>query len=224
VTLLEGPAGWGECSPLPGYPCDPQAAWDAAREAACDGWPARVRDAIAVNALVDDAGVESRALEGFPAVKVKVGRADPGADLDLVAAVRNAIGPLVALRVDANGAWDVDEAAHMIRELARYDLELVEQPVATLDELSRLRRRVDVPLAAARSTTPVASPPCTPPTPSCSRSRPSAACALLCVSLTPPASRPSYLRCARRPSASPPGWRWRQRSPSCRTHAGSTPV
>jgi O-succinylbenzoate synthase len=148
VTLLEGPAGWGECSPLPGYPCDAQAAWDAAREAACDGWPAPVRDAIAVNALVDDERVESRALEGFPAVKVKVGRADRGADLDLVASVRDVIGPSVALRIDANGGWDVHEAAHMIRELARYDLELVEQPVATLDELAQLRRCVDVPLAA----------------------------------------------------------------------------
>jgi o-succinylbenzoate synthase len=148
VTLLEGPAGWGECSPLPGYPCDPRTAWDAAREAACDGWPAPVRGDIAVNALVDDATVDPGALAGFSAVKVKVGRAEPGADLDLVAAVRDAIGPSIALRADANGAWDLETASRVIPQLARYELELVEQPVATLDELARLRRNIDVPLAA----------------------------------------------------------------------------
>ena len=41
ITLLEGPAGWGECSPLPGYPCDPAMARRAAEEAALDGWPER---------------------------------------------------------------------------------------------------------------------------------------------------------------------------------------
>jgi O-succinylbenzoate synthase len=148
VTLLEGPAGWGECSPLPGYPCDASAAWEAALEAACDRWPAPVRHTVAVNTLVDEPPVDASALTGFPAVKVKVGRADPGADLDLVAAVRDAIGPSIALRADANGAWDLETASRVIPQLARYGLELVEQPVATLDELARLRRNVDVPLAA----------------------------------------------------------------------------
>jgi o-succinylbenzoate synthase len=151
LTLVEGPAGWGEFSPLPGYPCDPSNAWVAAREAAYDGWPAHNRDTVPVNALVDDPPVDPVALEGFPAVKVKVGRSDPRADLDLVAAVRDAVGQSVALRVDANGAWDLDAAASVIAELAHYDLELVEQPVATLDELARLRRRVGVPLAADES-------------------------------------------------------------------------
>lgn len=151
VTLIAGPAGWGESSPLPGYPCDPVASRHAAEEAARDGWPVPVRDAVPVNALVDDGPVEPDALAGFPAVKVKVGRADPGADVDLVSSVRDAVGPSVALRVDANGAWDLERAATVLARLARYDLELVEQPVATLDDLARLRRRVDVPLAADES-------------------------------------------------------------------------
>ena len=88
---------------------------------------------------------------GFPAVKVKVGRTDPRDDVDLVAAVRDAVGPAVALRVDANGAWDIETAEAMIGRLARFDLELVEQPVAALDDLARLRRRVDVPVAADES-------------------------------------------------------------------------
>ena len=148
VTLLAGPAGWGESSPLPGYACDPVASRRAAEESARDWWPAAVRDTVPVNALIDSGPVDPGALTGFPAVKVKVGRTDPRDDVDLVAAVRDAVGPAVALRVDANGAWDIDTAEAMIGRLARFDLELVEQPVAALDDLARLRRRVDVPVAA----------------------------------------------------------------------------
>ena len=60
-------------------------------------------------------------------------------------------GPLwartCALRVDANGAWDVDEAVTAIRELARFDLELVEEPVHGIDDLRTVRERVAVPIA-----------------------------------------------------------------------------
>jgi O-succinylbenzoate synthase len=148
VTLVAGPAGWGEASPLPGYACGDGASRRAAEESARDGWPTALRDTVPVNALVDDGPVDPGPLAGFPAVKVKVGRMDPRDDIDLVAAVRDAVGPAVALRVDANGAWDFDTAAAMIRRLAPYGLELVEQPVAALDDLARVRRRVDVPVAA----------------------------------------------------------------------------
>jgi len=148
VTLVAGPAGWGESSPLPGYACGPVASRQAAEESARDGWPAAVRDTVPVNALVDRGPVDPSALSGFPAVKVKVGGMEPRDDVDLVASVRDAVGPTVALRVDANGAWDVDTAEAMIGRLARFDLELVEQPVAALDDLARIRRRVDIPVAA----------------------------------------------------------------------------
>lgn len=147
VTLLEGPAGWGECSPLPGYPCEPEMARRAATEAARDGFPPPVRDVVPVNALVVDR-VDPAALAGFAAVKVKV---QQRADLDRVAHVRDAMGPGVALRIDANGAWDVDTAVDMINRLAPYDVELIEQPVATLDDLARLRRKVQIPVAADES-------------------------------------------------------------------------
>jgi O-succinylbenzoate synthase len=68
--------------------------------------------------------------------------------VSLVAAVRDAVTPATKVRVDANGAWDVDTAVDIIARLARYDLEYVEQPVATLDDLARVRRRVSVPVAA----------------------------------------------------------------------------
>ena len=61
VVLLEGPAGWGECSPMPGYPCDPAVAWRAAWEAATVGWPAPVRADVPVNARIIALAEEWRA-------------------------------------------------------------------------------------------------------------------------------------------------------------------
>jgi len=144
VTLLQGPAGWGECSPLPGYPSDPAVCRAAAAAAARDGFPAPVRDTIPVNALVDGPFLVQE-IRRHPAVKVKVRDA---AGVALVAAVREAIGPATPIRVDANGTWDVDLAIEMIARLARYDLEFVEQPVARIDDLARVRRAVEVPIAA----------------------------------------------------------------------------
>jgi o-succinylbenzoate synthase len=109
-------------------------------------------DAIAVNRTLAGGPPEEvarRAAEGvrdgFACFKVKVGLAD---DAERVAAVRAAIGPWPALRVDANGAWTVDEAIAAIERLGEHDLELVEQPCATLAELAEVRRAVRVPIAA----------------------------------------------------------------------------
>ena len=145
VALFEGPHGWGEWSLVPGYPCDPAVARAAALECAESPWPAAVRASVAVNALVDGPGFDPATLAGYPCVKVKVGY--PG-DLEVVAAVRDAVGPRVAVRIDANGAWDRETAVGRLASLARYSLELAEQPVAGLDDLAWLRRHTPVPVAA----------------------------------------------------------------------------
>jgi len=153
AVLLSGPAGWGEWSPLPGYPSDPARCRLAAEEAASVAWPAPVRGQVAVNALVPGVAADeaaelaaASAATGFTSFKVKVGDA---AGLDRVAAVRDAIGPHACLRVDANGAWPTVEAAvRQIEAMSRFDLELVEQPVPTLEGLAAVRRRVPVPIAA----------------------------------------------------------------------------
>jgi len=164
AVLVEGPSGWGECTaPPPGYPVDPGAARRAAEEAASGTWPPPLRDRVRVNALIpallgDDAAVlaAAAAADGFRCLKVKVGIRRPSGtalgyaagDVDRVAAVRDAIGPSLALRVDANGAWDLETAVAVLAALAPYDLELVEQPVASLEDLARVRRRVEMPVAA----------------------------------------------------------------------------
>ncbi|HJV09775.1 MAG TPA: enolase C-terminal domain-like protein [Acidimicrobiales bacterium] len=147
VVLLHGPAGWGEWSPLPGYPSDPAACRRAAEEAATGKWPAPVRSEVRVNLLVPAVAPDeaARLAAGHTDVKVKVG---DSSDVDRVAAVRSAIGPHARLRVDANGAWDVATAVERIDRMAVHDLELVEQPVASIDDLATVRRKVGVPIAA----------------------------------------------------------------------------
>ena len=86
--------------------------------------------------------------DGYACFKLKVGLPD---DVDRVAAVREAIGPWPALRVDANGAWSVDEAVSAIRGIEGNDLELVEQPCRSLRELAEVRQRVSTAIAADES-------------------------------------------------------------------------
>ena len=157
-ALLRGPAGWGEFSPFPEYGPQECARWLAcALEAAAYGWPEPVRDSIPVNVTVPAVGPEQArqivSRSGCRTAKVKV--AEPGqpesADIDRVAAVRDAIGPDGRVRVDANGGWSVSQAARMLTALAEFGLEYAEQPCRTLPELAELRRQVSVPLAADES-------------------------------------------------------------------------
>jgi o-succinylbenzoate synthase len=157
-ALIEGPAGWGEFSPFPEYGPRECARWlGAALEAATSGWPAAARAGVPVNVTVPAVGPERAhaivAGSGCRTAKVKVAeRGQPlAADIARVEAVRDALGGGGRIRVDANGAWDVDQAQRALGALGRFGLEYAEQPCATLDEMAALRRRVDVPLAADES-------------------------------------------------------------------------
>lgn len=86
--------------------------------------------------------------DGYSCFKVKVGLPD---DADRVAAVREAVGPWPAVRIDANGAWSPEQAVIAIEQLARFDIQLVEQPCRTLEEMAAVRRAVGVPVAADES-------------------------------------------------------------------------
>jgi o-succinylbenzoate synthase len=162
AMLLRGPAGWTEFSPFAEYDDAEASAWLAG---AIDfGWhasPDPVRGAVPVNATVpavaaDDVAAVLARFHGCRTAKVKVG--EPGQtladDVARVRAVRAAMGPEGRIRVDANGSWNVDEAEHAVHALSPFDLEYVEQPCASADELADLRRRtkdLHVPVAADES-------------------------------------------------------------------------
>ncbi|MDN5915059.1 MAG: o-succinylbenzoate synthase [Pseudonocardia sp.] len=158
--LLPGAAGWGEFCPFTEYDDRESAPWlTSAVEAARVGWPEPVRDRIPVNCTVPavDAVTAHRIVRESGCTTAKVKVADlPGslpADEERVEAVRDALGPSGAVRVDANGAWTVSEAVHAIGLLERAagGLEYVEQPCPEIEQLARVRRRVDVRIAADES-------------------------------------------------------------------------
>jgi glucarate dehydratase len=86
---------------------------------------------------------------GFGVFYLKVGLGD-AADLELVATARDALGAEPRLRLDANGAWTLDHAVRILKRLADYDIDFVEQPVRDhpVRQLAELRLRVPVPVCA----------------------------------------------------------------------------
>lgn len=85
---------------------------------------------------------------GYRTFKLKVGGGD---DLAQVRAVREALGPEALLRIDANAAWSLEDAERTLRELEPLDIELAEQPVATMEEAAQLVGTTSIPLAGDES-------------------------------------------------------------------------
>ena len=158
--LIEGPAGWGEFCPFADYDDTKSASWLGTTIEQCTvGWPEPVRDRIPINCTVPAVGPERAhditAHSGCRTAKIKVADHPESLTEDLarLEAVRDALGPEGAIRVDANGVWDVDTAVTHIRRLdkAAGGLEYVEQPCRTIEELAAVRRQVDVRIAADES-------------------------------------------------------------------------
>jgi len=117
-------------------------------------------EAVALNALLvaqspDEIRAEAGRLHGagYRAAKLKLGALPLALDVARVRAAREGLGPTVALRGDANGAWTVAEALVALAALADCGLEYVEQPVGARDlaGLAQLRGRTPVRIAADES-------------------------------------------------------------------------
>jgi len=149
ALLLNGPAGWGEFCPFPEYNDAEASRWlVSAVEAGWHGFPAPLRSVVLVNATVPAVSADRvpEVLARFgrvDAVKVKV--AERGQTLDDDAArldaVRSAL-PGAAIRVDANGGWDVPTAVAALTRLAAVGLEYAEQPVPSIDGLAEVRSQL----------------------------------------------------------------------------------
>lgn len=162
AMLLRGPNGWAEFSPFLEYDDAEASAWLAA--AIDTGWgdPVAVRRTeIPVNATLPTVPLDRIAdvLARFGDIRtVKMKVADPAetleADVARVREVRRLLGAEGRIRVDANGGWNVDQAERAAHALSPYDLEYLEQPCATVDELVELRARLhdwQLPIAADES-------------------------------------------------------------------------
>lgn len=147
VALIQGEFGWGEFSPFLEYDDAESAPWLAsAIEAATQPKPELYRAEVSVNGTIpslnDVQGLE-RIIDSFPGVKtfkVKVG-SDVSEDLQRLDLIRS-IRPDAVIRIDVNGLWSVDEAEMFLNSVG--EIEYVEQPCGTIEELRELKKRVDV--------------------------------------------------------------------------------
>ena len=165
--LLHGHAGWGEAAPFWNYDDAESARWlGAALESARRFPPVPRRKYVPVNVTIpvispEEAYERVKASGGCATAKIKV--AEPGVsvsrDCARIAAVadalRETVGGQAMIRLDANGAWEVDDARAAIPAMTDaagvVPIEYVEQPCLTVDELAEVRRSVDVPIAADES-------------------------------------------------------------------------
>jgi len=124
----------------------------------------KVRDAIPLSWSIPITDVEKGANEakgmvgrGWRIIKVKVGRPNPDDDVEMVRVIRDAVGPRVSVRVDANQAYSVKTAIRTARKLERYEVTFFEQPVAwwDLDGLAEVSRTTELPIMADESCTTV---------------------------------------------------------------------
>ena len=160
-VLLHGPGGWGEVAPFWDYGLEASAPWLASGlcQALGNSLLPRYRETISVNATVPEVGAQDASdlvrASGARTAKVKVsGSSDKrSADLERLEAVRSALGRSGKVRIDVNGAWDLDTARENLplMDRAAGGLEYAEQPCATVYDLADLRRAVDVPIAADES-------------------------------------------------------------------------
>jgi O-succinylbenzoate synthase len=147
VALIQGEYGWGEFSPFLEYDDAESAPWLAcAIEAATTPKPKLYRTEVAVNgtipALNDEVELE-KIVDSYPGAttfKVKVG-SNAHEDIARINTIRS-LRPGARIRIDANGLLSVDQAVSLLKLVG--EIEYIEQPCATLEELRELKKRIDV--------------------------------------------------------------------------------
>lgn len=147
VALIQGEYGWGEFSPFLEYDDAESAPWLAcAIEAATQPKPKLYRAEVAVNGTIpalNDAEELERVVNSFPGVttfKVKVGT-NANEDIARINIIRS-LRPGAKIRIDANGLLSVEQAVSLVEMVG--DIEYIEQPCATIEELRELKKRIDV--------------------------------------------------------------------------------
>ncbi len=147
VSLFKGEYGWAEFSPFLEYDDAEASHWLAsAIEAATTPRPQLFRTSVAVNGTIpglNDSAQLKKIVDSFPGVKtfkVKVGN-DLAEDLARVNTIRE-LQPQAKIRIDVNGLWSVARAEEFLNSVG--EIEYVEQPCSTIEELRELKSKTSV--------------------------------------------------------------------------------
>jgi len=169
----DGLTGWGDCAPLPEFGIDDAAAAALAEETArldlaaqaagcaLAEWLGGVAPpaSVAVNAVpgaistLDEWALREAIAAGFTLVKLKAGVAPPAAELARLREICARLPAGVRLRLDANGAWDVDDAAAFVAGCRALPIDGIEEPLRapTTAALRALQDAAPFPLAIDES-------------------------------------------------------------------------
>jgi len=117
--------------------------------------PAYASAGLWLSSSIDELQAEAQGFvaSGFRAVKMRLGKPTVAEDAARVAAVREAIGPGIALMADANQQLTVDRAIRLGRRLEEYDLTWFEEPLPAydLDGVARVAAALDTPIASGET-------------------------------------------------------------------------
>jgi o-succinylbenzoate synthase len=116
------------------------------------------KDEVKVNAFIGIKNVKDTLTdiglyynEGFDTIKLKFGRADFQEELCILDEISQSLGNHFNIRLDINGAWDIKTAIERIYQLQKYNIEYIEQPVRTLEQLHEISAISKIAVAADES-------------------------------------------------------------------------
>lgn len=116
------------------------------------------RKVVKINAVVGFAPVDKtldyikeKYDKGFRTFKLKAGNENFNEDLNRLSSIRNIFPSEISLRLDANGKWEKDEAKRNLKELEKFNIEYIEQPVKDIIEFNEVSENSSIPLAADES-------------------------------------------------------------------------
>jgi len=90
--------------------------------------------------------------EGYPAIKIKVGKHGP-TDVLRIKAIREAVGNQIPLRIDANQGWSIEEAITTLNALSQYNIQHCEEPIPrwAFMQLPRVKKESPIPIMSDES-------------------------------------------------------------------------
>ena len=93
------------------------------------------------------ARAQAFASAGFQTLKLKFGRESIDHDLNWIQQIREAVGPNVEIRMDANRAWQFDDALRFVNSAAEFDVSYIEEPIDQPERLLEFSARSPIPIA-----------------------------------------------------------------------------
>ena len=112
------------------------------------------------NALLDDISDEKTAIErchdlleqGYQTIKIKVGRGpSPEQEAKVISNISRTLGDRLRIRLDANRAWDIDQALRFAEHLSCPNLEYIEEPVTRVNDIVAFCEKTQLPVALDES-------------------------------------------------------------------------